>query len=100
MVVHGLTLNGLKILCIVYILLNVAHLMKYASLWKILMVLRLGNLSLYIYAYISSLHLNSKATYERKFDAWEFKKRETNFVNNPVLLKDIEELWHCHGFSQ
>ena len=58
------------------------------------MVLRLGNLSLYIYAYISSLHSNSKATFERKFDVWEFEKRETNFVNNPILLEEIKELWH------
>jgi hypothetical protein len=42
----------------------------------------------------SGLYPNSKATYKRQFDAWEFHKRQTNFVSNPVLLEEIRALWH------
>ena len=49
------------------------------------------SLSIYIYIYIK-LTSNSKNTYKRQFDAWEFKKRKTNFVNNPLLVEEIKEL--------
>jgi hypothetical protein len=62
------------------------------------MVLKLGNLThthtLSLYIYISCLHPNSKATYKRLFDVWQFQKRQTSFINNPLLVEEIKELWH------
>ena len=42
----------------------------------------------------SGLYPNSKATYKRQFDTWEFQKRQTSFVSSPELVEEIKELWH------